>query len=227
MDASTKLEKRIVSAELKSLKLLKRNARYMLEPEFNRLVGNLRRDGCLTSLPLVYRGEVLSGNHRVQAAIKAGIGVADVIEITSELTDEQRLAIQLSHNAIAGKDDPNILREIYESLALDWKKYSGVYEEMFKLDEETAVALGVRAPKYEELVIAFLPEEREAFTTFLADFEKKHKKAQAHVGRLEDFDLFFDAVIAVKERAGVQNTATALRLMAELARKQLALEARA
>ena len=141
----------------------------MAEPEFNRLVENLRRDGVLTSLPLVYRGEVLSGNHRVQAALKAGIVQADVIEIETELSEEQQRAIQLSHNALTGKDDPNLLREIYESLSLDWKKYSAVYEEMFKLDEEKAIALGVPIAKYQELVIAFLPEDREAFYEFAND----------------------------------------------------------
>ena len=108
------LKTRINRVALGDLKLLAKNARYMAEPEFNRLVENLRRDGVLTSLPLVYRGEVLSGNHRVQAALKAGILTADVIEIETELSEEQQRAIQLSHNALTGKDDPNLLREILQ-----------------------------------------------------------------------------------------------------------------
>jgi hypothetical protein len=99
---TAKLKTRIVRAELGALRMLKKNARYMAEPEFNRLVENLRRDGVLTSLPLVYRGEVLSGNHRVQAALKAAIVQADVIEIETELSEEQR-ACWLSHNALTSK----------------------------------------------------------------------------------------------------------------------------
>ena len=196
----------------------------MAEPEFNRLVENLRRDGVLTSLPLVYRGEVLSGNHRVQAAIKAGIAEGNVIEIESELSEQQRLAIQLSHNALTGKDDPNILREIYESLSLDWKKYSAVYEEMFKLDENAAIALGVPIAKYEELVIAFLPEDREAFFEFATKLEKRFRKADILVGAKSDFDAFFEATLAVKEARRIGNTATALRVMAEIVTETLARE---
>jgi hypothetical protein len=48
------------------------------------------------------------GNHRVRAAIKAGIDESDVIDILTEISEERRLAIQLSQNAISGKDDPNI-----------------------------------------------------------------------------------------------------------------------
>lgn len=196
----------------------------MAEPEFNRLVANLKRDGVLTSLPLVYRGEVLSGNHRVQAAIKAGIESADYIEITSELTEQQRRAIQLSHNALTGKDDPSILREIYESLSLDWQKYSAVYEEMFKLDEEKAVSLGVPVAKYQELVVAFLPEDRQSFYEFALAVEKRYRKAHVLVGEASSFDAFFDAILAVKEGRNIGNTGTALRVMAQIVSEHMAKE---
>jgi hypothetical protein len=225
--AAGKLTTRIVRRKLKDLRLLKKNARYMAEPEFNRLVENLRRDGTLTSLPLVYRDEVLSGNHRVQAAGKAGIDEADVIEITSELTKDQRDAIQLSHNALTGKDDPNILREIYEGLSLDWQKYSAVYEEMFKLDEEKAVSLGVPIAKYQELVIAFLPEDRQAFYDFALAVEKRYRHAHVLVGEAHGFDALFDAILAVKDGRHIGNTGTALRVMADIVTQHMAAEAAA
>lgn len=226
--ASTpKLQTRIVRRKLRELRLLDKNARYMAEPEFNRLVANLRHDGVLTSLPLVYREEVLSGNHRVQAAIKAGIEEADVIEILTELSEQQRRAIQLSHNALTGKDDPNILREIYESLSLDWQKYSAVYEEMFRLDEEKAVSLGVPIAKYQELVIAFLPEDRQAFYEFALTLEKRYRKAHVLVGEQSSFDAFFDAILAVKDGRHIGNTGTALRVMAEIVKQHMAEEAAA
>jgi len=196
----------------------------MAEPEFNRLVDNLRHDGVLTSLPLVYRGEILSGNHRVQAAIKAGIVDADVIEITSELDEQQRRAIQLSHNALTGKDDPNVLREIYESLSLDWQKYSAVYEEMFKLDEAKAVTLGIPIAKYQELVVAFLPEDRAAFYEFAMTLERRYKKADVIVGEVSSFDAFFEAILAVKEGRNIGNTGTALRVMADIVSRVMAEE---
>ncbi len=61
------------------IRLLDKNARYMEQEMFQNLVENVKQDGGLSSLPLCYREEddsllVLSGNHRVQAAVHAGIG---------------------------------------------------------------------------------------------------------------------------------------------------------
>ena len=65
------IESQIVKVKLRDLKLLEKNARYMTPQEFSQLVANIKQDGKLMGVPVVYRGEVLSGNHRVRAAIKA------------------------------------------------------------------------------------------------------------------------------------------------------------
>ena len=46
-----------------------------------RLTENLRRDGALSSAPLIYGDRIISGHHRVEAAIKAGIVDADCLSI--------------------------------------------------------------------------------------------------------------------------------------------------
>jgi ParB-like chromosome segregation protein Spo0J len=212
-----KVESRIVKVKLRDLKLLEKNARYMTPQEFSQLVANIKQDGKLMGVPVVYRGEVLSGNHRVRAAIKAGIEEADVLDVLTELPEERRLAIQLSQNAINGKDDPNILAQLYTSLnSLEWKRYSGVTDDAFKCTDEKLAALGITRPKYEELSIVFLPEEKTAFIDFLARIETS-KKAQVLVGELATFNALFDAIVRVKQEKKVINNAVALRLLAELA----------
>ena len=215
------LESRIVRTKLHDLKLLEKNARYMTPQEFSQLVANIKHDGKLMGVPVVYRGEVLSGNHRVRAAIKAGIEEADVLDILTELSEERCLAIQLSQNAINGKDDPNILAQLYTSMkSLEWKQYSGVTDDAFKCTDEKLAALGITRPKYEELTIVFLPEEKQAFLDLVARIEVS-KKAQVLVGELATFDALFDAIIRVKQEKKVINNAVALRLLAELAVQQL------
>ena len=128
--SGTTLKTRNRRVRLRDLALLAKNAHYMTDAMFSRLVGNIRKDGCLTTTPLVYEAggklEVLSGNHRVQAAIKAGIEEADVLEIVTPLSREQKVAIQLSHNSINGKDDPNILAELWGELDFDAKEYAEI-----------------------------------------------------------------------------------------------------
>ena len=46
-----------------------------------RLTENLRRDGALSSAPLIYGDRIISGHHRVEAAMKAGIVEADCLSI--------------------------------------------------------------------------------------------------------------------------------------------------
>ena len=189
----------------------------MTPQEFSQLVANIKQDGKLMGVPVVYRGEVLSGNHRVRAAIKAGVEEADVLDILTELPEERRLAIQLSQNAINGKDDPNILAQLYTSLnSLEWKRYSGVTDDAFKCTDEKLAALGITRPKYEELTIVFLPEEKAAFIDLVARIEAS-KKAQVLVGELATFNALFDAIVRVKQDKKVINNAVALRLLAELA----------
>ena len=63
---------RIAMVPIGQCDLLEKNARFMRAEQYQRLVSNVKRDGCLTSVPFaVKNGErflILSGNHRVQAA---------------------------------------------------------------------------------------------------------------------------------------------------------------
>ena len=220
------LETRVVRVKFGELKLLERNARYMSGPQFNLLIANIKRDGCLTSFPLVHRVDgalqVVSGNHRVQAAMKAGLIEGDAIEVTTPLSREQFVALQLSHNAIVGKDDPNILKSLYDELDFGWKEYSGLTDDAFKVEDLDTSVLRVEAPFYEELTISFLPGDAAVFNGWLDKIGKSKVAETRLVGDYADFALFFDTLLAVKHTTGVHNTAVALRLMAEMAGGALA-----
>lgn len=216
------IETAVRRVRLADLKLLEKNAHYMDQDEFTRLVNNIRKDGVLTSLPVIYRGTVLSGNHRTQAAIKAGLEEADVIEIVSELSEDEQIAIQLSHNAIKGKDDSNLLRELYDSInSLDLKLYSGISDDDFKITDIEVQTLSFVQPTYEDMVIAFLPEEKALFIEALEKIGKKAKDRLIVAGRISDFDLMFNAVINAKSKLNIINTAEALKTLAELALQKL------
>ena len=135
-----KLDIVIERRKLSDLRALEKNAHYLEKNEFDTLVANIKRDGCLTSLPVIYDhdvpGEILSGNHLVKAALKAGIVEADIIVIKSALSQDQKPGVILSHNSIKGKDDPNVLKELYDSIiSLDFKAYSGLTDDAFKVPE--------------------------------------------------------------------------------------------
>lgn len=126
---------------------LEKNARFMTKEQIGRLTDNVRNDGFLSQIPLgilrpTGKYEIISGNHRVKAAIRAEIEYILLLFLREEeVTKEKALAIQLSHNAISGQDDMGILAELYSMIGdLDLKAYSGINE--FDLNKYVASDLG-------------------------------------------------------------------------------------
>lgn len=214
---------------LSALKMLSTNAHYMDKTEFDILVANIRRDGVLTSYPVIYdrdvRGEILSGNHRVKAALQAGLTETPCIVIKSPLTHDQKLGIILSHNAIHGKDDETILRQLFEQIeSVDFKKYSGLTEDDFKLEEVDFKAMSFEQPQIVESVIKFMPADKACFEQTVADIEKKYKKKTLYLAHIADYGRLFDTVLKIKTDYGIINVSTAMKKLCDLAQTQMRLE---
>jgi hypothetical protein len=214
-----KLNVRIERMALADLRLLEENARFMKHETFQALVANLKRDGVLTQLPFAARTgdgayEVLSGNHRVQAALEAGITESDVIVTDDKLTKQQRIAIQLSHNAIAGEDDPAVLKSLYEQLdTVDWRDYAGLDDKQLELLEKVDVdSLSEANLSFQTVMIAFLPHEAEEMAEAwdAARDDMAAKPDEVWVARLLEHEKLLNALDLVGRTYGVKNVAVAL-----------------
>lgn len=123
----------------KDISLLKKNARILKKDVFQQLTANIGRDKRLSSVPLCHRlsdgrVEVLSGNHRVQASVEAGIERILVMIIEEDLTRSQAVAIQLSHNALVGEDDPALLAELWAEIEdIAAKTYAGLSSDVVEI----------------------------------------------------------------------------------------------
>lgn len=111
---------KLALAPLDKLMPREKNARHMSRETFSRLVSNIEKDGALGSLPLCRRidegYELISGHHRVKAALAAGVKEALILYVDRELTEQEVTAMQLSHNALVGTDDVLQLLEMAASL---------------------------------------------------------------------------------------------------------------
>lgn len=221
------METEILQVDPKELKLLTLNARYMEADEFNRLVRNVKRDGCLTQLPFVYRKNgnlvVLSGNHRVQAAIKAGLKTIEVQAAIGSLTKDQALAIQLSHNAISGKDDMGVLKQLYESINnLEFKEYSGLDDQTLKmLDEITAQSMSGANLKFQMLNFLFLPSEVQEIKKVIKQVSTQVKNDVTLSAKYEDYDMFLDTLNDVSKGTRIKNTAVTIMAMISIVNNHL------
>jgi hypothetical protein len=218
---------RIAVVPIEACDLLDKNARFMKVEQYRRLVDNIKRDGCLTSIPFAVqqgsRFKILSGNHRVKAAKDAGLTEIPVLYSIRELTHQEEVAIQLAHNAIAGQDDLTILRELYDEINdVVLKEYSGVDDVMLgRMDPPDLDPLSEKGLEYRIVSIAFLPEEVERAEALFAKVLEQATGDATWVNRRADYDRMLDALTVAKATAGVKNTATAFGLLLDLAEKHL------
>lgn len=210
---------RIALVPIAQCDLLEKNARFLRVEQYRRLVENIRRDGCLTSVPFAVRRAdryaILSGNHRVKAAQDAGLTEVLVLYTDRQLTRAQQVAIQLSHNALVGQDDLAILRELYDEIQdVALKEYCGLDDvALGKLEPPQLEPLSEQGLEYRVVSIAFLPDELERAERVLAAVLAKCTGEAIWLNRLADYDRFLDALAAAKAQAGVKNTATAFGLL--------------
>lgn len=218
---------RIAVVPIEQCDFLEKNARFMQVEQYRRLVENIRRDGCLTSVPFAIlqagRYRILSGNHRVKAAKDAGLTEIMLLYTDRELTRAQEVAIQLSHNAIVGQDDLAILRELYDEINdVALKEYSGLDDVLLgKLQPPNLDPLSEKGLEYRIVSIAFLPDEVERAEKVFAKVMEECLGDRTWVNRYSDYDRFLDVITAAKEAGGVKNTATAFGLLLDVAEKHL------
>lgn len=207
------------------LHLLDKNARYMKAEQFQALVENVKKDGNLSSLPLCYRENggkllVLSGNHRTMAARQAGLEQILVMVVADEKTEDEKLGIQLSHNAICGQDDLVILKELWESIKnVQAKLYAGLDSETIKsLEGIKFAAISEQRLQYKLANFMFLPEEIEDLDQLLKETAMALAGDAVYLAHLNTFDAFFDLVVKIKKRCQIKNSAAAFLKLMELAR---------
>lgn len=214
----------------KELKLLEINARYMKHEEFNRLVQNIKKDGKLTSTPFCCRdGDgkylVLSGNHRVMAAIEAKLEKIICLATNDVLTEEQKIAIQLSHNAIAGQDDMATLKQLYEKIFdVDMKEYTGLDDKTLQILEKfTTDSLPSLNLEYALLNILFLPNEfKRAQVVFEKALNEAKKADSIWLAKMKDYDRWLNAQEIAGASYGVKNLATAFDIILTIFEKNMA-----
>jgi hypothetical protein len=227
---------RIAMVPISQCELLEKNARFMRVEQYKRLVENIRRDGCLTSVPFAIRHAgatpqedrytILSGNHRVKAAKDAGLAEVLVLYSDRQLSHAQQVAIQLAHNAIAGQDDLAILRELYDEINdVALKEYSGLDDVVLgRMEPPDLDPLSEKGLEYRIVSIAFLPEEVERAEKLFAKIMEQATGDRTWINRRADYDRMLDALTIAKEQAGVKNTATAFGLLLDLVERNLGQE---
>ena len=216
-------------ASLAEIDYLEKNARYMTKEQFASLANNIKKDSALSSVPLCYRKPedgrllVLSGNHRVKAAAASGITSFLVLLIDQILSREEVVAIQLSHNAIAGQDDSQILKELFEELRdVEMILYAGfTSEQIEKLQSADFSAIKEEQLHYESINLLFLPGENERLEAMFDRIVQSSMAKKIFAGRISEYQTILQGLIEIKESQNIINSALAFFALAQVADEYL------
>lgn len=206
----------------KSLKILKENARYFKKGTFQQLTENIRKDKRLSSVPLCYPVgeslEVLSGNHRTQAAIEAGIEWIMVLVITEEMDKDRKISIQISHNSLVGEDDKQILSNLWAQIDdISAKCYAGLSSETVgELKKLKLSNFSTPALRTKSITFAFTELEFTVLSEVINELEESPGDL-VYLADLEQFAGFFAAVMKTKKKLNIKNGALAIRRLIEAA----------
>lgn len=109
------------------------NANEMTKEEYAKLVNNIRMSGGLSSAisavkKLDGRYLLFSGHHRLRACKDLSIRqVPCVYADEMDMEEDERIALQLSHNSLHGQDNQGILKRLFAQIhSVDFKNFAHI-----------------------------------------------------------------------------------------------------
>jgi len=206
---------------------LEKNAHYMEKEKLDRLVENVAKDGFLSQLPFGMKRNadgkylILSGNHRLKAAIKAKLEFIMILYI-DEVDKDTQIAYQLSHNALVGKDDIQMLKDIYKEIeSIEAKEFTGLNGMNF-LDIEKLNVSAINDGDIEltEIKFLFVESRKMEVRQVLAELERQNidKECSIVVG---SFDAFIKTMTEVKKVYGIKSNTVAFGKMIEICKEAI------
>lgn len=205
------------------------NARQMDAGKFDILMSNIKQEGMLESLPLVRLREdladsdyeIISGHHRIRAARKVGMTEVPVIVITREMTEDEVISKQLSHNSLNGHDDEETLKRLYDSIQnFDWKVASGVTDIELGIEGVSVPLVDIDINfDFEPVLVMFIKPELDKFNELIdsCKAEAEHR----YMANMTEFRKFSKVVNAVSQYKDIRNIAGIVSVICDLAKERL------
>ena len=135
------------------------NANSMSKPMFNRLKENIRKSGLSSAIACVKRPdgpyEIISGNHRYKAVRELGYTTINILYADeADLSKDEIIALQLSHNSVTGNDDKGILKRLFDEISsIEFKEFASISIDDMKTEE---MFTGTIVPVSEHYRVSFI-----------------------------------------------------------------------
>lgn len=206
------------------------NANQMSQEAFDRLKDNIKMTGGLSSAIGCYRKSdtgrfvIISGHHRYRACVQLRFKEVPVIYAEeSDLTKDEIIALQLSHNSLHGEDNKGILKRMFEEISsvefkqaafVDVNEIQPISLDSISLNiekEQFSISLILYRKGYEDLkeILGLVEEKKQTSDiVLLADGE-------------ENEDEFLALTTALRNRYDIKSPNVQFAKLLELAKKQM------
>ena len=215
--------------DISKLEEAKENANAMSEAEFNQLVDNIRRGG-LSSAPAVWHRKaddkyvIISGHHRIKACKKLAYTEVPCLYVEEDdLSDDEKIATQISHNSLHGEDNKGILKRMFAEIkSVDFKKFAFV-----SMDEIKSVQMFQTSivPESENYNVSFIlyRKDMEALKELLGIIDEDMAKGELVVlaDQAETENEMLVLMSEVRKKYDIKSTNIAFCKILELARAKL------
>jgi hypothetical protein len=219
---------RLAYVHIESLREQEVNARSMSKAMFSQLIDNIANSGSLESVPLCAEIDgviwIVSGHHRVRAA-RAAEQTYILVYVASGLTWDQVKAKQLAHNSIEGKDDPELVKQIFEQIQdvqsrfeafIDAKLFDAAPRPVSFTQVDVDFKKTSRA-----VLLLFLPIQWADMETALQNILPSAEFDDALLCGFEEWQPWSDALKRVRQEVNITAIPTAIAVMAQLATERL------
>lgn len=132
---------KVKEVDVKDIVPTKVNANSMSKAKFEQLKSNIKKSGLSSSIAC-YKNQdgkyiLISGNHRFRACVELGYTKLNILWTEEEnLSNDEIIALQLSHNSITGSDDKNILKRLFNEISsLEFKEFASISVDDMEIED--------------------------------------------------------------------------------------------
>lgn len=160
------------------------NANEMTDEDYAQLRDNISKSG-LSSVPACYkkangRYVMISGHHRLAACKELHYKTIGILWCwESEMTQDEIIATQLSHNSLHGHDNQSILKKLFEQIhSVDFKQFAHVNMDEIKPVSTDGISVFAMKENFVFTVILY-PDSFESLDELFGDIREQAKKSDA------------------------------------------------
>lgn len=205
------------------------NANQMSKADFDKLVSNIRKSGLSSMIACYRRTEdgkyvIISGNHRYRACLKLGYSKLTILYAEeAELTRDEIVAVQLSHNSLHGSDDKGILKRLFDEIqSVDFKEFAHINMDELEMPDIMTTSL-IPVSEHFKVSLLLYRNDMDLLDELLGIVEDEARTSTVIViaNGDDNEDEFIDTVTQVKDEYDIKSVSVAFGKILELAKAQL------